>query len=120
MPYEDIRVEARDGVLTLTLYRPEKLNVFTPRMGEEIMQALAAARGDDAVRALVITGAGRAFCAGVDRDILRHTPDTRGARDAIAQGEFARRYPQDLAVYPKPVIAAINGAAIGMGLAMAL
>jgi enoyl-CoA hydratase/carnithine racemase len=120
MPYEDIRVAQDLGVLTLTLHRPEKLNVFTLRMGEEIMHALARARDDDSVRALVLTGAGRAFCAGVDRDILRHTPDTHDARDAIARGEFARRYPEDLAVFPKPVVAAINGAAIGMGLAMAL
>jgi enoyl-CoA hydratase/carnithine racemase len=66
MTYEEIRYEARDGVLTITLDRPDRLNAFTARMAEELIDAFNRADADDEVRAVVLTGAGRGFCAGAD------------------------------------------------------
>src|SRR5206468_5582812 len=64
--YDEIRYDVDDHVLTLTLHRPDKLNAFTPVMCRELIDAFTAANADDAVRAVIVTGAGRAFCAGAD------------------------------------------------------
>src|SRR5881397_4139868 len=66
MTYEQILYEAGEGVLTITLNRPEKLNAFTPTMMRELIDAFDRADADDTVRAVIVTGAGRAFCAGAD------------------------------------------------------
>ncbi len=66
MSYEQITAETADGVLTITLNRPDRLNAWTPTMGEELIAAFDAADGDDDVRAIIVTGAGRGFCAGAD------------------------------------------------------
>jgi enoyl-CoA hydratase/carnithine racemase len=66
MTYAEIRYEVRDGVLTITLHRPERLNAFTVRMSQELIDAFDHADADDEVRAVVLTGAGRGFCAGAD------------------------------------------------------
>src|SRR5512147_2724721 len=66
MNYEQIRYEVDDGILTLTLNRPDKLNAFTVTMMREMLDAIERADADDAVRAVIVTGAGRAFCAGAD------------------------------------------------------
>ena len=66
MDFESIRYEVADRVLTITLDRPERLNAFTPTMGRELIEAFDRADGDDGVRAIVVTGAGRGFCAGAD------------------------------------------------------
>src|SRR5881398_1289437 len=66
MAYEQILHEVVDGVLTITLDRPEKLNAFTPTMGRELIEAFDRADADDAVRAVIVTGAGRGFCSGAD------------------------------------------------------
>ena len=102
-----------DGVATLTLNRPEAMNAWTGRMAFEIDQALRRCDGDDAVRALVITGAGRAFCAGADLssggDTFAGAPEPRPTLRDFPE----RIWPFHLR---KPVIAAINGHAIGVGL----
>src|SRR5688572_8509121 len=66
MNYSDIKYEIADRILTLTLHRPDKLNAYTRRMQDELLDAFARADADDDVRAIVVTGAGRAFCAGAD------------------------------------------------------
>ena len=109
MDYEHVRYEVDDGVALLTLNRPEKLNAMTALMGAEMGDAMAEADADDGVRAVVMTGAGRAFCAGADL----------GAGTGFAAGwggverEYRSMMPMEVR---KPVIAAINGPAVGAGL----
>ncbi len=84
MAYEQILTETKDGILTLTLNRPEKLNAFTATMMREMVDAFAKASADDAVRAIVVTGAGRAFCAGADLSAGASTFDRQaGAAEKI-------------------------------------
>jgi enoyl-CoA hydratase/carnithine racemase len=123
MDYEEIVYAVEDSVLTITLNRPERLNAFTPRMCRELLDALDRADADDAVRVVVFTGAGRAYCAGAD---LGSGGDTF---DAPAKGYSAKIEEHrdgggllTLRLYDlkKPVIAAINGAAVGVGVTMTL
>ena len=126
--YEHILYAAADGVATLTLDRPEKLNAYTPAMGDEIVAAFRAARADDAVRVVILTGSGRGFCAGVDLEALAASHSAGGARSQaspsrgakLGEEDFLRKLPLELLEYPKPVIAAINGHAIGVGVTMVL
>jgi len=136
VPFEQIRYEVDGGVATITLHRPEKLNAYTTEMGDEVVAAFAAARADAAVRAVILTGAGRAFCAGVDLDHLKahmagnasSSSEARAAnelgapkaRAKLGEEDFLRKLPLDLVAYPKPVIAAVNGPAIGVGVTMIL
>jgi len=119
-----------DGVLTLTLNRPERLNAFNTEMAQAIIEALDQADADDAVRAVIFTGAGRGFCAGADLEAGAETfnyeasPDP--AYDALAQPATAVKRDTgglvSLRVFRslKPVIAAINGPAVGVGATMTL
>lgn len=120
--YETIRFEAKDGVATLTLCRPEKLNAYVPKMGEEIVAAFRSVRDDPRVRCVILTGAGRGFCAGVDLEALQAMQSGREAGEGprLGEEEFVKGFPLELLEYPKPVIAAINGAAIGVGVTMTL
>ncbi len=115
--YQTIRLESdAEGVATLTLNRPEAMNAWNGRMAEEVELALRACEADDAVRAVVIIGAGRAFCAGAD---LSGGGDTFGTSpEPRAQKPPPRDYPQRFWPFhmTKPVIAAINGHAIGVGI----
>ena len=122
MSYNTIMYEVEDGVLTLTLNRPDKLNAYTHEMQNEMIDAFDKADADDEVRAIIVTGAGRAFCAGAD---LSSGGDTF---NADARGNRERGLPRDgggvltLRIYEcnKPVIAAVNGAAVGVGATMQL
>ena len=118
---DTIRTVVTDGVLTITLSRPERLNAFTAQMAEELIAAFDAADGDDGVRAIVVTGEGRAFCAGADLGEGAATFDyeARGEADEATRdtgGRVSLRIFQCL----KPVIAAINGPAVGVGITMTL
>ena len=120
MTYEQILYEAGEGVLTITLHRPEKLNAFTPTMMRELIDAFDRADADDAVRAVIVTGAGRAFCAGADLSGGGGTFDNT-ARDTLEThrdggGLVALRIFES----KKPIIAAINGPAVGVGITMTL
>src|ERR1700758_5577702 len=133
MAYEQIRYEVADNILTITLNRPEKLNAFTATMQRELIDAFDKADGDDTIRAIIVTGAGRAFCAGADlssgadtfdrdarRGPVKRDPDGKvdysdsQVRDGGGQG--ALRIFKSL----KPVIAAVNGPAVGIGVTMQL
>ncbi len=120
--YEYILYEVSDSIATVTLNRPDKLNAYIPEMGSEVVDAFARIRADDAVRAVILTGAGRGFCAGVDLDALKTHQAKAATRQGPRLGEeaFVRSFPLELAEFPKPVIVAINGAAIGVGVTMAL
>jgi enoyl-CoA hydratase/carnithine racemase len=132
MGYEQVTYEVRDRIATIIMNRPARLNAWTPKMGQELYAAFAAAAADDEVRVIVITGAGRGFCAGADmqnlRDIQTGTRhDTAAEREGVADGragvaqpiaplhpalDTPYAYPQSI---PKPVIAAINGPVAGLG-----
>jgi enoyl-CoA hydratase/carnithine racemase len=119
--YEQIAYEVADGVLTVTLSRPEKLNAFTPTMMNELVDAFDRADGDDAVRVIIVTGAGRGFCAGADLSAGGQTFDAvrRGATEEVSRdggGRVSLRIFESL----KPVIGAINGPAVGVGVTMTL
>ncbi len=112
MAYETLLFEHSDGVATITLNRPEKMNTWNATVAAELSEALMTANNDNDVRAIVITGAGRAFCAGAD---LERGGDTFAGREG---GDDCGRNVRS--VHPheidKPVIAAINGPAVGVGM----
>jgi enoyl-CoA hydratase/carnithine racemase len=121
MDYEQIRYEVSDGILTITLNRPERLNAWTPVMQRELIAALDCADADDDVRAVVFTGEGRGYCAGADLAAGGSTfergqqlPAEEEHRDG--GGVFTLRAFEST----KPLIAAINGPAVGVGITMTL
>jgi enoyl-CoA hydratase/carnithine racemase len=121
MAFEQILTELRDGALTITLNRPERLNAWTATMARELMEAFDEADANDEVHAIIITGAGRGFCAGADLGAGGETFDyrARGVHDAVPRdngGQFTLRVFNS----KKPVIAAINGPAVGVGATMTL
>jgi enoyl-CoA hydratase/carnithine racemase len=109
MDYEQILYEIEDGVALVTLNRPEKLNAMTAQMGAEMGDVMAEADGDDQVRVVVLTGAGRGFCAGADLG----SGESFGAGWGGVEQQYRRMMPMEVR---KPVIAAINGPAVGAGL----
>jgi enoyl-CoA hydratase/carnithine racemase len=121
MEFEQILTEVDDGILTITLNRPERLNAWTPTMAEELIGALDRADADDEVRVVVVTGAGRGFCAGAD---LVRGGDTFDWRERERAGAVPRdnggRFTLRVFESTKPVIAAINGPAVGVGATMTL
>jgi enoyl-CoA hydratase/carnithine racemase len=121
MEFEQIRYEVADGVLTVTLDRPDRLNAWTPVMQQELVAALDAADADDDVRAIVFTGEGRAYCAGADLGGGGSTFERGGAELKLEDhrdggGIFTLRAFEST----KPLIAAINGPAVGVGITMTL
>jgi enoyl-CoA hydratase/carnithine racemase len=124
--YQQIAYEVEDGILTLTLDRPDALNAFTPRMQQELIDACDRIDADDAVRAVVVTGRGRGFCAGADLSAGGSTFDAEARGGAIRDDRGLP--PRDggglvtlrLFNLTKPVIAAVNGPAVGVGVTMTL
>jgi enoyl-CoA hydratase/carnithine racemase len=121
MDFTEIRYEVADRVLTITLDRPDRLNAWTPTMQGELIEAFDRADADDGVRAIVMTGAGRAYCAGADLERGGETFDWRERQsgDGVPRdggGQFVLRVFEST----KPVIAAINGPAVGVGITMTL
>ncbi|MFC1989675.1 enoyl-CoA hydratase/isomerase family protein [Chloroflexota bacterium] len=122
MEYEDIIFKKDDGIATITLNRPQKLNALTPVMIKSIRSAAQDADQDDEVRVLVVTGAGRAFCSGQDVSALAgRATETSGAERVkliLTRGEMAYERPM-MQSLGKPVIAAVNGPAVGFGAELA-
>ncbi|HOW46924.1 MAG: crotonase/enoyl-CoA hydratase family protein [Rubrivivax sp.] len=126
--FQTIALAVADGIATITLNRPDKLNAFNARMRDELIAAFDATDADDAVRAVIVTGAGRAFCAGADLSGGGQTFDyaarNEAAREELRVGDVYRdgggmvtlRMYRSL----KPIIGAINGAAVGIGMTMQL
>jgi enoyl-CoA hydratase/carnithine racemase len=123
MDFTQIRYEVADGVCTVTLNRPDALNALTPTMLDELLAACDAADADDRVRAVIVTGAGRAFCAGADLSAGARTFDAAargGAARAAEHRDGGGRFTLRVYDMTKPVIAAINGAAVGFGITLTL
>ncbi len=122
--YEQIIYEVADHVATVTLNRPEALNARTPTMLKELGQAFDQLRDDTDVRAVVVTGAGRAFCAGADvkawSNRLESGDDEGGALSRFEANEYRHGLQQAIRSLPKPTIAAVNGYCIGAGMDLAL
>ncbi|MCR6736583.1 MAG: crotonase/enoyl-CoA hydratase family protein [Afipia sp.] len=135
MAYEQIKYEVEDNILTITLNRPDKMNAFTHVMMDELIAAFDAADADDNVRAIIVTGAGRAFCAGADLSEggatfdraarpdrktapLRPNGEVEWSDEAVRDG--GGRVTLRIFKSLKPVIGAINGAAVGIGVTMQL
>jgi enoyl-CoA hydratase/carnithine racemase len=113
MSWETVGYEVDDGVATVTLNRPERLNAWNTQLARELSMALDEADGDDAVRSIVLTGAGRAFCAGADLEQGAATFDDARNESRRERQDYPLRLPYELR---KPVIAAINGPAVGVGI----
>jgi len=122
MAYSTILYEVEDNVLTLTLNRPEKLNAFNRDMMREMINAFDRADEDDNVRAIIVTGAGRGFCAGADLSVGADTfnADAREDRESGLQRDGGGLLTLRIFESKKPVIAAINGPAVGIGATMLL
>ena len=135
--YDEIAYEVEDRVLTITLDRPDRLNAFTLQMQRELVDAFDRADDDDEVRAVIVTGRGRGFCAGADLSVGTAAFDTASQAELFGPGTAAAdaadpstssAYPRDpgglltLRIFrcTKPVIAAINGPAVGIGITMTL
>lgn len=133
MAYNDIICEKADRIATVTMNRPDKSNAWTPRMGEELREALLEADRDDNVRAIILTGAGKNFCAGADMGNLSgiaqgtqvaipRDHETKSNPATSSEGvlpDSSNRYAWPLSLRT-PTIAAINGACVGMGLTLCL
>jgi enoyl-CoA hydratase/carnithine racemase len=130
MPYEHIKFEKQDSVATITLNRPDKLNAWTRTMERDVRSAMDEAEQDDAVRVIILTGAGRGFCAGADMGLLSSIEDGSEKREP---GAVYGTRPYNVAVQPdyqtqysyfpsisKPILGAINGPAAGLGMVVSL
>ncbi len=121
--FETLRYAVADGVATITLHRPDQLNAFTAQMMHELIAAFDATDADDNVRAVIVTGSGRAFCAGADLSGGSSTFDFEkryGASPDTAHRDGGGRVSLRIFRSLKPVIAAVNGAAVGVGVTMQL
>ncbi len=128
MAYETIQYSVEDGIATLTLHRPERMNAFTAQMMLEMIDCFDVIDADDAVKAVIVTGSGRAFCAGADLGTGGSTFDYASRNEDVRESGKVNDVYRDgggrltLRIYDckKPVIAAVNGAAVGIGVTMQL
>jgi len=136
--YPDVLYEVKDRIATITMNRPDRLNAYTGRMADSIKLAMADAANDSDVRVIVLTGAGRGFCAGADMDVLSgHVASGNNAATKVEPGAIDKKFASPLGPKleehftdaerfgyfvrtKKPIIAAINGPVAGIGLVMAL
>jgi len=119
MEYKDIELIREDGVALICLNRPEVLNALSERMKVELIDALRETGGDDRIRAMILTGRGRAFCAGAD--LNRFVEFQKSDRDHKKKTRFGSLdLPRAFIQYPKPIIAAINGPSYGFGFTVTL
>lgn len=126
--FQTLAYDLSEGIATITLNRPDRLNAFTAGMRDELVAAFDATDADDAVRAVIVTGAGRAFCAGADLSAGGQTFDYAQRADAAREEQRVGDVYRDgggrvtLRIFRslKPVIAAVNGAAVGIGMTMQL
>ena len=117
MSYDTIETRLDDGVCTITLNRPDRLNAWTYQMGDELQAALAAGNADNETEAFVVTGAGRGFCAGADvKDLFQAQAESGEVR----RGSATASNWVTLVRESKPIVAALNGATIGVGLTQVL
>jgi enoyl-CoA hydratase/carnithine racemase len=119
---EELLYEVSDRVATITFNRPDRLNAWTPTLETELREAVGAAAADDEVRSIVLTGAGRGFCAGADMSRLAATAEGKAEPSVprpASDEDLGQRYSYLLGV-PKPLIAGINGAVAGVGVCIAL
>jgi len=121
--YEQITYEVSSLVATITLNRPDKLNAWTQKMEQEVTAAIRAAAADASVRAIILTGAGKGFCAGADMSLLSAISQEPAPRsefltdvnvDGDVRADFRKKHAWLLSI-PKPIIAAINGPSVGLG-----
>lgn len=132
MPYQEILYNVADRVATITLNRPDKLNAWTAVMEQEVRRAVYDAEADANVRVIVLTGAGRGFCAGADMSLLSNIAEKgigdrervlensdNGSRRENVRADFQKKYSYFPSI-EKPVIAAINGPAVGLGFIITL
>jgi 2-(1,2-epoxy-1,2-dihydrophenyl)acetyl-CoA isomerase len=120
MSYESIQFTIKDGIAVLTLNRPDRLNSFTQAMHREVRDALDALQADKSVRVLVLTGAGRGFCAGQDLNDRAVEPGGQGVDLGESVEKFYAPLVTTLRTLPMPVICAVNGVAAGAGANLAL
>ena len=121
LAYETLEVEIRERILTVTLNRPERLNAFNVQMLQDLLRVLDQADADDEVRVVIVTGAGRGFCAGADLSRGAGTFD-RSDRDPSKEEirDGGGRLTLEIFKAKKPIIAAINGPAVGIGATMTI
>ena len=130
MSYETILYDVRDGIATVTLNRPDKLNAWTRQMSHELRAAMHAASADGAVRGIILTGAGRGFCAGADMNLLsgisggtaggEETPEAFAVPPGGSQRADFRMPNAYFPSIPKPILGAINGPCAGLGFVVSL
>lgn len=120
--YQTLQLELNpnEGYAVLTLNRPAQRNTYTRMMGEELVTAFASLRENQAIRVVILTAAGDVFCAGIDLGLLRRHQAGELSDGVLGEEHFIRGFSAELYDFPKPVIAAVNGAAVGIGVTMML
>ena len=118
MLYDDITCSIDGGIATITLNRPTRRNAYTPDMGVELAHAFRSAFADEAVRVVILAGAGAGFCAGAEREFLAGKVGRHGL--ALGEEEWITHFSLEICASAKPLIAAVHGAAVGIGVTMIL